>query len=499
MPAADRNLILAIDQGTTGTTALLIGRDLRIVARHNREFPQIYPKPGWVEHNPEAIWSSTEEAIATVLAEAGVDGKRIAAIGITNQRETTLVWDRATSQPIHNAIVWQCRRTADRCAALRDAGHSAMVRERTGLVIDAYFSGTKAAWILDTVPGARARAQAGELAFGTIDTFLVWRLTGGRTHVTDPSNASRTMLYDIVAGQWSDALCALLDVPAAMLPEVRSSAEVYGTTRGIRGLPDGIPIAGMAGDQQSALFGQMCTEAGMAKCTFGTGAFLLMNTGTEAVSSHNGLLTTVAWRVGGETTYALEGSVFIAGAAVQWLRDGLGIIKRAEEIEALAATVADSGGVTFVPALAGLGAPYWREDARGVITGLTRGSTAAHLARATLEGVAMSCSDLLDAMQRDLGRDLAELRVDGGAAANDLLMQIQADLLGCDVVRPHVIETTALGAAILAGIGAGVFSGIDDARATWAEARRFRADHSAARVAWAAELRQRWAAAVAAA
>ncbi len=499
--AANR-YILALDQGTTGSTALLIGDDLRIVAKANREFPQIYPRPGWVEHDPDAIWQSQLDAIAAVLAESGVPARSVAAIGITNQRETTTIWDRATGAPIHNAIVWQCRRTADACAKLRDAGHSDAVRARTGLVIDAYFSGTKAAWILDAVPGARARADAGELAMGTVDSLLVWRLTGGRAdagavHVTDPSNASRTMLYDIHQRAWSPDLCALLGVPMALLPKVASSAEVYGMTKGVPGLPDGIPIAGMAGDQQSALFGQMCVEPGMAKCTYGTGAFLLMQTGGDAVASRNGLLTTVAWQVGDRYEYALEGSVFIAGAAVQWLRDGLGVVKSAADIEGLAASVDDSGGVIFVPALVGLGAPHWREEARGVIRGLTRGTTGAHLARATLEGIAMSCVELLEAMQSDLGRELKELRVDGGASANNLLMQIQADLLGCDVVRPEVIETTALGAAILAGIGAGIFASVDDARATWAEQRRF-APNAETKV-WAADLRARWAKAIAAA
>ncbi len=482
-------LILAIDQGTTGTTALLIDGSLAIVGKVNREFPQIYPKPGWVEHDPEAIWASTIESVQAVLAESGIDASKIAAIGITNQRETTVVWDRATNAPIHNAIVWQCRRTADRCAALRDAGHADSIRAKTGLVVDAYFSGTKAAWILDHVDGARDRAEAGELAFGTIDTFLVWRLTGGAAHVTDPSNASRTMLYNIENRAWDSALCDLLGVPESMLPRVGKSAEVYGHTVGFPGLPDGIPVAGMAGDQQSALFGQMCTDPGMAKCTYGTGAFLLMNTGAERIASEHGLLTTVGWEVGDEYTYALEGSVFIAGAAVQWLRDGLKIVDSAPAIEALAASVPDSGGVTFVPALAGLGAPHWREDARGIIAGITRGTTDAHLARATLDGVAMSCAELLQAMENDLGKKLSELRVDGGACANNLLMQIQADLLGTTVVRPKVIETTALGAAILAGLGAGLFDDLADARATWAEERRFDADPGD----YAAELKARWA------
>ncbi len=477
-PTAKRYL-LALDQGTTGSTALLIGADLRIVGKANREFPQIFPQPGWVEHDPMAIWDSQLGAVADVLASSGVDPRQIAAIGITNQRETTVLWERATGQPIHRAIVWQCRRTADRCDALRAAGHQANVAAKTGLVLDAYFSGTKAAWILDHVEGARPRAEAGALAFGTIDSWLVWRLTGatsgaGAVHVTDPSNASRTMLYDIHERRWSEELCGLLQVPMALLPRVASSAEVYGYTQGVPGLPDGIPIAGIAGDQQAALFGQLCVRPGMAKCTYGTGAFLLMNTGAVAVASRNGLLTTVAWQVGDRYEYALEGSVFVAGAAVQWLRDGLGIIKNSSDVEALAASVPDSGGLVFVPALTGLGAPHWQQDARGTISGLTRGSTAAHLARATLEGVARLCRDVLWAMQQDLGHDLTEVRVDGGMAANDLMLQIQADLLDCDVVRPEVIETTALGAAILAGIGAGLFAGVDDAAATWAEQRRVR-------------------------
>ncbi|HAN32844.1 MAG TPA: glycerol kinase [Myxococcales bacterium] len=480
--------ILAIDQGTTGTTALIIAEDLSILAKVNREFPQIYPKPGWVEHDPEAIWNSVTETISEVIEVSGVDAGSIKAIGITNQRETCLLWDRDTGKAIHNAIVWQCRRTAPMCAELRDAGHEQSIRDKTGLVVDAYFSGTKAAWMLDEVAGARDKAKAGELAFGTVDTFLTWRLTDGQAHVTDPSNASRTMLYDITERQWSDSLCNLLRVPANVLPQVSASAAVYGVTKGVPGLPDGIPVSGMAGDQQSALFGQLCTTSGMAKCTYGTGAFLLMNTGSELVRSSHGLLTTVGWQVGDDFHYALEGSVFIAGAAVQWLRDGLDLIESAPQIEALAASVEDSGGVTFVPALAGLGAPHWREDARGIIRGITRGTTRAHLARATLEGIALSCAELLEAMQADLGRELSELRVDGGAAANNLLMQMQADMLGCAVVRPEVIETTALGAAILAGIGAGLFEDIEAARQTWSEQRRFHAQDSED----IKELRRRW-------
>ena len=488
-----RDTILAIDQGTTGTTALLIDSKLRIAAKVNHEYPQIYPKPGWVEHDPEDIWRTTLETIAAVLQAAGIGADRIAAIGITNQRETTVIWEHWGGRPIHNAIVWQCRRTADICAGLRAAGHADEIRQRTGLMVDAYFSGTKAAWILDQVPGARQRAEAGELAFGTIDSFLTWRLTGGDVHVTDPSNASRTMLYNIGERAWDPRLCELLRVPQAMLPRVAASAEVYGVTKGLGVLPDGIPVAGMAGDQQAALFGQMCTEKGMAKCTYGTGAFLLMNTGAERVESKHGLLTTVAWQVGDQFTYALEGSVFIAGAGVQWLRDGLQIIDSAPAVEALAASVPDSGGVTFVPALAGLGAPHWREEARGIITGLTRGTTGAHMARATLEGIAMSCAELLEAMENDLGHRLSELRVDGGACANNLLMQLQADLLNTVVVRPRAIETTALGAAILAGIGAGMFDSVAHARDTWQEERRFAPAPGPA----ISDLRRRWAEAVA--
>jgi glycerol kinase len=465
--------LLALDQGTTGSTALIIDRSLQVVAKANREFPQIFPQPGWVSHDPEAIWQSCLDAIAAVLAQSGIQGSEIAGIGITNQRETTVVWQRSDGRPIADAIVWQCRRTAAVCDQLRADGLAPRVRELTGLPIDAYFSGTKVAWLLDNVAGARQRAEAGELALGTIDSFLVHRLSGGAVHVTDPSNASRTMLYDIRRRAWSAELCEMLRVPQQMLPEVKPSAAIYATTRGVPGLPDGIPLAGMAGDQQAALCGQLCLDAGMAKCTYGTGAFLLMQTGSQRVESRHGLLTTVAWQVGDDYCYALEGAVFIAGAAVQWLRDGLGIIEKVSEIEALAKQVPTSDGVVIVPALVGLGAPHWRHEARGLIAGLTRGTTRAHLARAALEGIALSCADLLDAMEKDLGRRLAELRVDGGAAANDLLMQIQADLLQCRVVRPQVIETTALGAAILAGVGIGWFSSLRDAQAAWRQDRTF--------------------------
>ena len=466
-------MILAIDQGTTGSTAVLIDSALNVVAKHNVEFPQIYPQPGWVEHDPEAIWSSVRGSVRAALAKAGVTAEEIRAIGITNQRETTVLWDRATSSPIHNAIVWQCRRTADVCAKLRAEGHSDRVRAKTGLVLDPYFSGTKLAWVLDAVDGARDRAGRGELAFGTIDTFLVWRLTAGGSHVTDVSNASRTMLMDLGTGAWDDELISLLRTDRSLLPEIRGNAEIYGHTAGLDFLPDGIPIAGMAGDQQAALFGQACFEPGEAKCTFGTGAFLLMNTGTTPIASANGLLTTAAWRLGDETTFALEGSAFIAGAIVQWLRDELKFFESAAEIEALAQSVPDNGGVVCVPALAGLGAPHWNADARGVLWGLTRGTNRGHVARAALEGIALQNRDILEAMEADLGNRLGILRVDGGAAANDMLMQFQADVLDVPVSRPTMLETTALGAGLLAALGAGIFEDLCAVRAAWREDRRF--------------------------
>jgi len=463
-------VILAIDQGTTGSTALVLDRDLRVAGRATTEFEQLYPKPGWVEHAPEAIWTSVLASVGRALDDARIGGDAVRAIGITNQRETSVVWERATSRPVHNAIVWQCRRTSEVCRDLREAGHEDLFRRRTGLVLDPYFSGTKVAWILDHVPGARARAEAGELAFGTIDCYLLWRLTGGKVHATEVSNASRTLLFDIHRTAWDEELLGVLDVPAALLPEVRSSSEVYGETRGLEILPDGIPIAGMAGDQQAALFGQACFAPGQAKCTYGTGAFVLMNTGTEAVASERGLLTTVAWRLGdGPTQYAVEGSVFIAGAAVQWLRDELRLIDEASDIEALARSVEDAGGVVFVPAFAGLGAPHWDPDARGGLLGITRGTNRAHIARATLEGIAHQVADVVEAMSADAGRDLAGLRVDGGAAANDLLLQMQADLLGSHVRRPTVLETTACGAAFLAGLATGYYESVDDITHRWRE------------------------------
>ena len=451
--------LLAIDQGTTGSTALVVARDGTTLGRATVEFPQHFPQPGWVEHDAEEIWKSVEASIRKALDAARVGRDDIAGIGITNQRETTLVWDKKTGAPIHRAIVWQCRRTAGACDELKRAGHAAKIFERTGLVIDAYFSGTKIAWLLDHVSGARARAEKGELAFGTIDSFLIHRLTGGEKHVTDVTNASRTLLFGLASLAWDDEMLALFRVPRSMLPSVVSSAEVVGETRGLSFLRDGVPIAGIAGDQQAALFGQACFAPGEAKCTYGTGAFALMNVGDKPVWSKNGLVTTVAWRIGSQpAAYALEGSSFIAGAAVQWLRDGLGLIETAAEVEALAREVPSSEGVTFVPALAGLGAPYWDQDARGTIVGLTRGTTRAHLARATLEGIALSVYDLLAAMANDAGRGLEHLRVDGGAARNDLLMQFQADVAGARIERPFDVESTGRGAAMLAGVGLGLFT-----------------------------------------
>lgn len=472
---------MAIDQGTTGTTVLAVDRNLNVIAKANREFRQIYPQPGWVEHDLEDIWVSTTQTLSSVLSEIGAE--RVAAIGITNQRETVGLWRREDGRPVHNAIVWQCRRTADRCEQLKRQGLESLYRYRCGLVIDPYFAGTKLEWLLGNVDGAQAEAERGELAAGTIDSFLVWRLTGGAAHVTDVSNASRTLLFDIHTLRYEEELLKPLNVPLAVLPEVRSSAEVYGVTRNVPGLDDGIPVAGMAGDQQSALFGQACFDVGDAKCTYGTGAFILVNTGAEAKPSSHGMLTTVAWQLGpsAPVQYALEGAVFIAGAAVQWLRDGLQILDDAKEVEALAAAVPDSGGLVFVPALTGLGAPHWRPEARGLISGITRGTTRAHLARATIEGIALSVNEVISAIVADAGA-ITELRVDGGATANDLLMQTQADLARQTVVRPQMLETTAAGAAFLAGIGAGVFDSTDAIRKVWQEDRRFQpSDAEAAR------------------
>jgi len=465
--------VLALDQGTTGSTALVVDPDGRILGRGYAELPQHFPRPGWVEHDPEEIWATVGRSAAAALKEAGVAGGDVAAVGITNQRETTVLWERATGAPIHRAIVWQDRRTAGTCDRLRAEGREPLVRERTGLVLDAYFSGTKIRWLLDTVPGAGRRARRGEIAFGTVDSWLLWKLSGGRVHATDVSNASRTLLLGLRSVDWDAEMLAMLDVPREILPAVLPSSGVFGETVDHGWLPRGIPIAGIAGDQQAALFGQACHAPGSAKNTYGTGGFLLLNTGETPVASRHGLLTTIAWRIGSRTTYALEGSVFIAGAAVQWLRDGLGLIRTAAESEALAGSVPDTGGVYFVPAFVGLGAPYWDMYARGTVVGLTRGTGAAHLARAALEAIAYQSRDVLDAMAADAGMAPRALRVDGGAAANDLLCQFQADITNVPVLRPAVIETTALGAACLAGLGAGVWRSLDAVAGRAAVEREF--------------------------
>lgn len=464
--------ILALDQGTTSSRAILFDREGSVVRIAQREFPQIFPKPGWVEHDPEAIWSSQLSCGQEALQLQGIGPEQVAAIGITNQRETTIIWDRVTGVPIHNAIVWQCRRTSAFCEKLKSEGFDKEIRRKTGLVTDAYFSGTKVNWLLDHVPGARGRASRGELAFGTVDSFLINRLTGRRVHVTDKSNASRTMLYDIRRQQWDENILKHLKVPASVLPEVKSSSEVYGETDSeLFGKP--IPVAGDAGDQQAALFGQACFKPGMVKNTYGTGCFLLMNTGVKAISSKARLLTTIAWEVGGTTEYALEGSVFIAGAAIQWLRDGLGLIAHASESLTLAESVPDNHGVYFVPAFVGLGAPYWDQDARGAIVGLTRSAGRAHIIRAALEAMAYQTRDVVESMQKDSGIKLRELRVDGGAARNDLLCQFQADILGVPVVRPLLTETTALGAAYLAGLAVGFWKNSTEIASQWAVEKRF--------------------------
>ena len=462
--------ILALDQGTTSSRAIVFDHSGAVVATAQQEFRQLFPRPGWVEHDAQEIWATQLNVATQALRQTGLTASDIAAIGITNQRETTVVWDRATGKPIGNAIVWQDRRTAAACDRLKARGLAPMIRRKTGLVVDAYFSASKLQWILRHVPGAKARARAGKLAFGTIDSWLVWNLTAGRCHVTDPSNASRTMLFNLHTGEWDEELLRLFGVPRAMLPEVRSSSEVYGESHLFGGA---IPIAGMAGDQQAALFGQVCTRPGLAKNTYGTGCFLLMHTGEKPITSRNKLLTTIAWRIGDRTEYALEGSVFITGAVVQWLRDGLGIINNSSEVEALAAQVTDNGGVYLVPAFAGLGAPHWDPYARGLIIGLTRGSTRAHLARAALESIAYQVADVLQAMERDAKIRLQELRVDGGACANNLLMQFQADLLGVPLARPRVAETTALGAAYLAGLAVGFWKDRCEIAAQQQADRRF--------------------------
>ena len=495
------SFILALDQGTTSSRAIVFDHAGAIKAVAQKEFRQIFPRPGWVEHDPNEIWETQIGVAVEALARAGITARDIVALGIANQRETTVVWERATGRPVHNAIVWQDRRTAQLCDELKSEGHEPWFSARTGLVLDAYFSGTKLRWILDNVAGARGQAEAGQLAFGTIDTWLIWKLSGGAAHVTDASNASRTLLYNIHSGDWDDELLALLKVPRSLLPKVvASSGVVAETAREL--FPVRIPIAGIGGDQQAALFGQRCIAPGMVKNTYGTGCFMLMHTGGKPVQSRNRLLTTTAWRINGKDEYALEGSVFIAGAVVQWLRDGLGIIKSSGDVEALAASTPDNGGVYFVPAFAGLGSPHWDPYARGTIIGLTRGTSAAHIARAALESIAYQTADVLRAMESDSGINLAELRVDGGAARNDMLMQFQADVLGVAVVRPKITETTALGAACLAGLAVGYWKDAHEIAAQWQTERRFepaldRALAQALMVDWrkAVERAKRWAAA----
>ncbi|HMC56352.1 MAG TPA: glycerol kinase GlpK [Gemmatimonadaceae bacterium] len=469
--------ILALDQGTTSSRAIVFDHAGSIVSVAQKEFPQIFPKPGWVEHDPQDIWSTQAGVATEVLAKAKLSARDIVAIGITNQRETAIVWDRDTGRPVYNAIVWQDRRTAGICDRIRARKLDRVIRRKTGLVVDAYFSATKVQWILENVSGARARAKAGRLAFGTVDSWLVWNLTGGRVHVTDATNASRTMLYDIGREDWDDELLKIFGVPRSMLPEVKSSSELYGETTL---LGASVPIAGIAGDQQAALFGQACTKPGMAKNTYGTGCFMLMNTGTKRIASRNNLLTTIAWRIGNRTEYALEGSIFIAGAVVQWLRDGLGFFPNSPDVEALASSVPDSGGVYVVPAFAGLGAPHWDQYARGTIVGLTRGTTKAHIARAALDAIALQTVDVLKAMEADAKIRLKELRVDGGASANDLLMQMQSNLLNVPVVRPKVTETTALGAAYLAGLALGFWKDQAEIARQWQVDRRFTPSMTAA-------------------
>lgn len=464
--------ILSLDQGTTSSRSILFNEKGDAIGMAQKEFKQYFPQPGWVEHDPEEIWSTQFGTMAEALAKANASMKQIAGIGITNQRETTVVWERSTGKPVYKAIVWQDRRTAGYCDELKAAGHEEMIRQKTGLVIDAYFSGTKIRWILDHVPGAREKAEKGELAFGTIDSWLVWKLTNGDVHITDVSNASRTLLLNIHTGKWDEELLRLLNIPASMLPEVKPSSHIYGVTGNL--IPDSrIPIAGIAGDQQAALFGQMCTSPGMVKNTYGTGCFMLMNTGEKAILSQNNLLTTIAWQIDGKIEYALEGSVFIAGAVVQWLRDGLKIIRHSSEVEALASQVSDTGGVYLVPAFAGLGAPYWNAYVRGSIFGITRGTTDAHIARAALDSIAYQTADVLKSMEADAGIRIAELRVDGGATVNNTLMQFQSDILHTSVARPKVTETTALGAAYLAGLAVGYWKNIEEIQKQWQLDRAF--------------------------
>ena len=484
--------ILALDQGTSSSRAIVFDHAGNICSVAQKEFTQHFPKPGWVEHNPKDIWASEASVIAQAISELGIGGLDIAAIGITNQRETTIVWDAATGEPVYNAIVWQDRRTSEYCDSLKAQGLTDRIREKTGLLLDAYFSGTKIRWILENVPGARERAERGELRFGTVDTWLVWNLTRGNVHVTDVSNASRTMLFNIHTLEWDKELLDLLGIPASMMPEVRSSSEVYGTTETTI-FAHKVPIAGIAGDQQAALFGQMCTTPGSVKNTYGTGCFLLMNTGNKPILSRNNLLTTIAWKIGHRVDYALEGSIFVGGSVVQWLRDGLGIIKSSSEVDPFAQTVPDNGGVYFVPALTGMGAPYWDQYAKGAIYGITRGTTAAHIARAALEGIAFQTMDIVGAMEKDAGIRLAELKVDGGATRNTGMLQFQADILGTKVILPKLTETTAMGACYLAGLAVGYWGGIDEIKEQWQIERIFVPEATPERVA---ELKAGWANAI---
>ena len=484
--------ILALDQGTSSSRAIVFDKYGQTKAVSQKEFTQIFPKPGWVEHNPMEIWSSQASVIAEAITSIDINGLNIAAIGITNQRETTIVWDAETGEPVYNAIVWQDRRTSEFCDCLKRDGRTDLIRSKTGLIIDAYFSATKILWILENVPGARKRADEGKLRFGTVDTWLIWMLTRGEVHVTDVTNASRTMLFNIHTLEWDKELLNLFGIPESMMPEVKSSSEVYGYTKTTLFAHE-VPIAGIAGDQQAALFGQMCTEPGSVKNTYGTGCFMLMNSGERPIMSSNNLLTTIAWKIGDTVNYALEGSIFVAGSVVQWLRDGLGIIRSSAEVEALAASVPDNGGVYFVPALTGLGAPHWDQYAKGSIYGLSRGSTAAHIARAALEGIAFQTMDIVNAMQRDAGVTLKELKVDGGASRNNLLMQFQADILGTSVIRPIVTETTALGAAYLAGLAVGYWESIDHIKSQWGVEMEFKPEASQDTVT---ELKAGWADAI---
>ena len=490
-----KQYILAFDQGTTSSRAMLFDENGSIVSVAQKEFRQIYPKAGWVEHDAQEIWSTQAGVAAEAVAQAGVNGKALAGIGITNQRETTVIWDRKTGKPIYNAIVWQDRRTSEYCDELKEKGHASMIQEKTGLVLDAYFSGTKVKWILDNVEGARERAEKGELAFGTIDSWLIWNLTQGDIHVTDVTNASRTLLFNINKMEWDEEILEMMDIPMSLLPEVKQSSEVYGHSKTTI-FASKVPIAGIAGDQQAALFGQMCTEPGMVKNTYGTGCFMLMNVGDKPIKSKNNLLTTVAWKINGKTEYALEGSVFIAGAVVQWLRDELGIIRESKDVEYFANKVEDSDGVYLVPAFAGLGAPYWNQYARGMMVGMTRGTTSAHLARAAQDSIAYQTLDILNAMNADSGIDIKELRVDGGATVNDTLLQFQSDLLQVPVIRPKITETTALGAAYLAGLAVGYWDDIKDIRKQWQVDKQFEPEMDAGKVA---ELTKGWKRAVKAA